>query len=661
MTQAWNETGATWNCPEDTDTGNSSPDCTQWDMNDSSAWPFLEAPTQVTLHENNQTGWVEWDVTADVAAFLAGIAINHGWIVKKVDEGQNGRVDYSSREGAFAPELVITVNGPAPPATPTISDTYVKSGSPNQNQGSETVLRVRSSGHNRALVAFDQAEIADRVGAGSLVSAKLRLNIIYNASNWGSAGREVAVHRLSQAWNEVGATWNCPDDDNTQNQSPDCTGSGWEMNDSTQWPFVPTPTSTILHQNNQLGAVEWDVTPDVAAFLAGSATNYGWVVKKVEEGQSGHVLYSSSEGTAPPELILDVAGGVLDADGDGVPDTGDQCPDTPTGETVDANGCSASQLDADGDGVPDAGDQCPGTPTGETVDANGCTPLQIDTDGDGHPDVNDTFPNDPNEWVDLDGDGVGDNSDPDRDGDGVDNSTDLFPDNPAESSDLDGDGIGDNADPDRDGDGVANDDDFFPDDPAASTVPQVIFTSPDNLTTVGVSPIEVTGTIDDPDAMLTVNGVPVIHSGGTFSASVTLEEGHNAVVARAVDTLGHEGTDSLNISLDKTPPYITIESPPYGATVSSDVIAVTGLVNDIVRGTITDQDAVVTVNGIQASVSNRTYLAEGVSLVEGINPITVSASDAVGNTASITTTVIYDPPVGAHIELIGGQGQGGRY
>ena len=35
----------------------------------------------------------------------------------------------------------------------------------------------------------------------------------------------------------------------------------------------------------------------------------------------------------------------------------------------------------------------------------------------------------------------------------------MFPDNAVESSDLDGDGVGDNADPDRDGDGVANEDD----------------------------------------------------------------------------------------------------------------------------------------------------------------------------------------------------------
>lgn len=92
-----------------------------------------------------------------------------------------------------------------------------------------------------------------------------------------------------------------------------------------------------------------------------------------------------------------------------------------------------------------------------------------DRDGDGVPDEDDAFPDDPTEWADLDGDGVGDNSDPDRDGDGVNNESDAFPNNPEEWSDLDGDGIGDNADTDRDGDGVLNDDDAFPNDPNESS------------------------------------------------------------------------------------------------------------------------------------------------------------------------------------------------
>lgn len=58
-----------------------------------------------------------------------------------------------------------------------------------------------------------------------------------------------------------------------------------------------------------------------------------------------------------------------DSDGDGVPDSRDECPNTPAGVKVDARGCP---LDSDGDGVPDYLDQCPGTPKGFKVDSVGC-------------------------------------------------------------------------------------------------------------------------------------------------------------------------------------------------------------------------------------------------------------------------------------------------
>jgi hypothetical protein len=212
MTQAWTETGATWNCPDDTNTGNGSPDCVQWVMNDSSQWPFAAAPSDVVIHQNGQLGAVEWDVTSDVQAYLAGTATNEGWLIKKVDEGETGKVDYSSREGTFAPELVLTIDGTPPPAAPTVFDTHLRQGSPNKALGSEVFLRIQASGNNRALVAFDQAEIEQSVGSATLTSAKLRLNIIFNADNWGASGREVGVHRMTQAWSEIGATWNCADD-----------------------------------------------------------------------------------------------------------------------------------------------------------------------------------------------------------------------------------------------------------------------------------------------------------------------------------------------------------------------------------------------------------------------------------------------------------------
>ena len=69
-----------------------------------------------------------------------------------------------------------------------------------------------------------------------------------------------------------------------------------------------------------------------------------------------------------------------DDDSDGVINTEDQCSDTPTGETVDQNGCSNSQKDTDGDGVNDDKDECPDTISGENVDVKGCPlPLFIES------------------------------------------------------------------------------------------------------------------------------------------------------------------------------------------------------------------------------------------------------------------------------------------
>jgi CxxC motif-containing protein (DUF1111 family)/beta-glucanase (GH16 family) len=85
--------------------------------------------------------------------------------------------------------------------------------------------------------------------------------------------------------------------------------------------------------------------------------------------------------------------GDTDSDNDGVSDNKDQCPNTPAGTTVDANGCPVV-LDSDNDGVNDNIDQCPNTPAGTTVDVNGC-PIVLDSDNDGVNDNIDQCPNTP--------------------------------------------------------------------------------------------------------------------------------------------------------------------------------------------------------------------------------------------------------------------------
>src|SRR6266516_2562676 len=76
----------------------------------------------------------------------------------------------------------------------------------------------------------------------------------------------------------------------------------------------------------------------------------------------------------PTGATVEPAGCPLDSDKDGVPDGIDKCPNTPPGTEVDSTGCQRFK-DSDGDGVDDTKDKCPGTPPGSRVDAFGCVIL----------------------------------------------------------------------------------------------------------------------------------------------------------------------------------------------------------------------------------------------------------------------------------------------
>jgi len=144
----------------------------------------------------------------------------------------------------------------------------------------------------------------------------------------------------------------------------------------------------------------------------------------------------------PKTWIVDKYGCPIDSDGDGVPDSIDECPNTPAGVEVDSRGCP---FDSDGDGVPDYLDECPNTPAGVAVDSKGCP---FDTDGDGVPDYLDKCPGTPVEaYGKIDAHGC-----PlDTDGDGVPDYLDECPNTPAGVQvdskgcpiDTDGDGIPD--------------------------------------------------------------------------------------------------------------------------------------------------------------------------------------------------------------------------
>ncbi len=99
-----NGDGVTWKCAIDTDIANQKTDCNPvWIGGD-----FAPATATGQVHMSGQTGMVAWDVTADVWNGYTA------WLLKKTEEGQNGLVEYYTREGAqdagdasLAPTLIL--------------------------------------------------------------------------------------------------------------------------------------------------------------------------------------------------------------------------------------------------------------------------------------------------------------------------------------------------------------------------------------------------------------------------------------------------------------------------------------------------------------------------------------------------------------------------
>lgn len=845
LTADWTEAGATWNCGIDSIPGNSQANCSpQW-----AGGLFEEEPSDTVLHTNGLTGWIRFDVTADVRAFLSSTP-NDGWLVKKTEEGQNGQVDYTSRQGAAdrAPRLVLVVESAAfdevPPSLaitapsqavvindatpeirieyadggsgvdltslrvlvdaadisgscttgaasatceppplaagshtvhvtlsdqagnesqvsfafellvgpglhtvtfPAVADTYLRQGSPNQSQGSESFLRIQRSGKNRSLVRFGQAAIASALGGTTLRSAHLELYVQANGDNWGASGRMVDIHRLTSAWTESGATWSCADDSNPTNQQADCT-SQWNGG-----AFTATATASVLHKNGLRGWISFDVTSDLAAFLGGSS-NDGWLLKKSDEGQSGRVDYTSRTGVAgqAPRLVVMFETAVTDAtpptititspaDGsfvstatptlnatysdaesgvdpasvrlvlDGVDRTAEAqvtaegvtlSPSSPLASGVhtvavivrdmatnESHETASFTIDldpplivltapAEGSFLNISEVQVTGTVTDDvqvtsvavndietTLDAGAfqaTVPLEegfnaifvVATDASGRRSFAarkvtlDRTP--PTLTVETPTAGQLTNQNEIRvagettDEGGIASLTiqgELAPVIEDRFEAVVPVGSGSNQISLRARDRAGNE---------TATVlqvtrfdlPEVTITSPEDLSFLAVTTIDVSGTVNSPGATVTVNGTAAVVSGTTFTAhEVPLIEGGNILTATATDTSGHVGIDSINVVRDLTAPHLAIHYPKDGATLFEPTVTVSGMVNDIVAGTVNASEATVTVNGRPASVSNRSFVVEGVPLSTGDNILTAVATDASGNMGDASISV----------------------
>lgn len=151
-----------------------------------------------------------------------------------------------------------------------------------------------------------------------------------------------------------------------------------------------------------------------------------------------------------------------DADGDGVSDAEDRCPNDAEDRDGYKDGDGCPDPDNDGDGLKDREDKCPNDAEDldQFQDEDGCP--EPDNDADGIPDLNDPCPN-----AGEDGKGKKPtdgcpSSNEDSDGDGVADAKDKCPDEPEDRDGFDDyDGC---PDVDNDGDGIPDNFDTCPND-----------------------------------------------------------------------------------------------------------------------------------------------------------------------------------------------------
>jgi hypothetical protein len=189
--------------------------------------------------------------------------------------------------------------------------------------------------------------------------------------------------------------------------------------------------------------------------------------------------------------------------------------------------------------------------------------------------------------------------------------------------------------------------------------PAITITAPSSLSLFGTNPVSITGTIDDPQAAIACNGINGTVNGNTFTISgINLREAKNLLTVTATNVAGGTSTATIVVYLDTTPPQIHVDSPNDGATVNTAQTSVMGSVNDLVGGTVNGDQVSVTVNGVQATVENRSFVAQNVMLVPGTNTIIAIATDRAGNISQHQVHItLVDVKAVQHLVIISGNNQ----
>lgn len=168
-----------------------------------------------------------------------------------------------------------------------------------------------------------------------------------------------------------------------------------------------------------------------------------------------------------------------------------------------------------------------------------------------------------------------------------------------------------------------------------TTQPQLSIQQPADGSLTNSTQVQVNGTVNDATlTAVTVNNVSAPLTGNSFTATVQLVEGANAVQVHATDAAGNQSDLTLHVNRDSVAPTILISSPASGLTTNAAQITVVG--------TFADASPVsVTVNGAAATIDENQFMST-VVIAGGTNSIQIVATDAATNQSTQSVTVTGD-------------------
>lgn len=132
----------------------------------------------------------------------------------------------------------------------------------------------------------------------------------------------------------------------------------------------------------------------------------------------------------------------------------------------------------------------------------------------------------------------------------------------------------------------------------------------------------------------------------TYTPTAALSDGSHTVT---VDCKDHDGNSaaqkSTTYKVDTVPPVLNITAPVAGLVTASSALTIAGTTNDATSSPVTID---IKLNGVDqgaVSVAANGNFTKSVTLAEGENTIVVTATDAAGQTTTVTRTVTLDTSV----------------